>query len=406
MYKPEQHLLENYAKVMVHYALSSGRGMKKGDTVFLVGQECSKALYMEICREIWRSGGNVIMRYLPDEMERYGANRALLEIGSDEQLSFFPYPYWQGVTEAMDHIMFIIADPDVHALEGILPEKISRMESAKAPFMEMRNKKEIAGKLSWTLCLYGTESMAAEAGMSLEEYWEQIIAACYLREHAPVARWQQVQQEIHRITEKLNELRIEAVHIEGEDADLRIAIGEHRQWLGGTGHNIPSFEVFTSPDWRGTFGSIAFNQPLYWAGKRISGIRLTFERGVVTGASATENEDALLEMISAENANKIGEFSLTDKRHSKITRPMATTLFDENMGGEFGNTHIAVGMAYKDTYDGDIGAVSTEEWEAMGFNNCPKVHTDIISTTNRKVTAQCENGASVVIYENGSFTFI
>jgi aminopeptidase len=58
----------------------------------------------------------------------------------------------------------------------------------------------------------------------------------------------------------------------------------------------------------------------------------------------------LLEMISAENANKIGEFSLTDKRLSRITRFMADTLYDENVGGEYGNTHIAVGNAYKDSY--------------------------------------------------------
>ena len=49
-------------------------------------------------------------------------------------------------------------------------------------------------------------------------------------------------------------------------------------------------------------------------------------------------------MIAQENADKVGEFSLTDKRHSRITKFMATTLFDENMGGEFGNTHIALGM--------------------------------------------------------------
>ncbi len=156
---------------------------------------------------------------------------------------------------------------------------------------------------------------------------------------------------------------------------LYILIGEHRKWRGGTGANIPSFEIFTSPDWRGTNGTISFNQPLYYSGKRVSGISLTFKDGIVTEATATENEATLKEMIAQENANKIGEFSLTDKRHSRITHFMAETLYDENMGGEFGNTHIALGAAYEDTFDGDTAKPTTEEWAAMGFNNCPKVHT-------------------------------
>lgn len=67
-------------------------------------------------------------------------------------------------------------------------------------------------------------------------------------------------------------------------------------------------------------------------------------------ATASENEKALLDMLAVEDANKVGEFSMTDRKLSRITKFMAETLFDENMGGEFGNTHIAVGMAYKDAF--------------------------------------------------------
>jgi aminopeptidase len=404
MYNLDQKLLENYAKVMVRYALNNGEGIKEGETVLLVGQECSKELYVEIAKEIWKAGGNVLHRYLPDEVERYGVNKALLEIGTDKQLSFFPTAYWQRITDAMDHLLFIIAEPDIHALEGISANKIALMEAAKSPFMEMRTQKERLGKLSWTLCLYGTQSAADEAGITLEEYWEQIIEACYLRETDPVLKWQQTQVEIKNIIEKLNALQIEKVHMTGQDIDLHILIGEHRQWRGGTGANVPSFEVFTSPDWRGTNGSISFNQPLYYSGKRVSGISLVFKDGVVIQAHADENEETLKEMISQENADKIGEFSLTDKRHSRIKRFMAETLYDENMGGEYGNTHIALGAAYEDTFAGDMSKPTAAEWLEMGFNNCPKVHTDIISTSDRIVTATLKNGEEMVIYKNGQFT--
>ncbi len=403
MMKLEENLLKKYAQVMVHYALNDGRGINKGDTVFLVGQECTKDLFMAIAKEVYAAGGNLITNYQPDNVRDKSLARFLLQNGSDEQIAFFATPYWKGIVEATDHILFIISEPDIHYLEDIPSQKISLMNSARAPYMKMREAKEQAGKLSWSLCLYGTESMAAEAGLSLEEYWEQIIDACYLREDDPVTKWKTVQKEIEEIKDKLDALQIEALHIKGDDADLQVQIGEHRKWLSGGGKNIPSFEIFTSPDWRGTRGFIRFNQPLYYSGKRISGVSLTFENGVVVASSATENEDALKEMIAQENADKVGEFSLTDKRHSRITKFMATTLFDENRGGAFGNTHIALGNAYKDTFTGDMATVTEEQWAQMGYNSCPKVHTDIVSTSDRTVTATLRNGTKRVIYTDGQF---
>src|SRR6478735_140311 len=210
---------------------------------------------------------------------------------------------------------------------------------------------------------------------------------------------EKIQSEIEEIKKKLDALEIERLHITGERVDLEVQIGKNRKWLCGGGKNIPSFEIFTSPDWRGTNGHIHFNQPLYYSGKRISGVSLQFENGVVIASSATENEDALKEMIAQENADKVGEFSLTDKRHSKITQFMATTLYDENRGGEFGNTHIALGNAYKDTFTGDMATVTEAQWAEMGYNSCPKVHTDIISTSNRTVTATLGDGSERVIYK-------
>jgi aminopeptidase len=399
----EESLLQKYAQVMVHYALNNGQGINKGDTVFLVGQEVTKGLFIAIAREIYRAGGNLISNYLPDNVRDQSLVRFLLQQGTDEQVGFFAKPYWQGIVDATDHILFIVSEPDVHYLEGIPASRISKMNSARAPYMKMRELKEQAGKLSWTLCLYGTQSMADEAGLSLEEYWQQIIDACYLREEDPVSRWKQVQQEIEAIKNQLDALQIERLHLKGDDVDLTVQIGPNRKWLSGGGKNIPSFEIFTSPDWRGTNGTIRFNQPLYYSGKRIAGISLRFESGVVVAASATENEEALKEMIAQENADKVGEFSLTDKRHSKITRFMATTLYDENMGGTFGNTHIALGNAYKDTFPGDMAAVTEEQWAQMGYNSCPKVHTDIISTSDRTVTARLGNGTERVIYQDGQF---
>jgi aminopeptidase len=81
---------------------------------------------------------------------------------------------------------------------------------------------------------------------------------------------------------------------------------------------------------------------------------------------------------------------------------MAQTLYDENVGGPFGNTHIALGRAYQDAYVGDPSALASEEWERLGFNNS-SVHTDIVSTADRVVTARLRGGGERVIYAGGEF---
>jgi aminopeptidase len=199
-------------------------------------------------------------------------------------------------------------------------------------------------------------------------------------------------------------MKIDKVHIEGVDADLWITIGEKRRWEGGSGRNIPSFEIFTSPDWRGTNGWMRFNQPLYRYGNIVEGIRLEFKNGLVTKATARKNEKMLKQMIATPNANKLGEFSMTDRRFSHIDKFMAETLFDENIGGKHGNTHVAVGMSYVDTYDGDASKLSKKDLARLGFNDS-SVHTDVVSTAPRTVTAHWPNGKSKIIYQNGQYTF-
>jgi len=103
-------------------------------------------------------------------------------------------------------------------------------------------------------------------------------------------------------------------------------------------------------------------------------------------------------------ANKVGEFSLTDKTFSKISRFMANTLYDENYGGKFGNCHIALGASYSDTYRGDPSRLTKEIKKELGFNDSA-LHWDIVNTQKKRVTAHLSNGKTCVIYDNGSFTY-
>lgn len=401
-YKPSQKILENYANVLVNFALGSGKGIKKGETVVVHANESAKPLYAEMLRAIWKAGGHVIGRYSPDNEPWFKFDRVFYDHAEEHQLAYFPAKYLKGLVEDADHSIFIISEMDKESLHGIDSKKIMKRGLVHKPYMEWRREKENKGDFTWTLGLYGTPVMAKDVGLTEKQYWNQIIKACFLDEVDPIAKWKEVYKEMGAYQRKLNNLKIEKLHVVGEDVDLWVKLGERRKWVGGSGRNIPSFELFNSPDWRGTEGWIRFNQPLYRYGSLIEGIEIEFKDGVVVKSSAKKNEKVLKDMIATHNADKVGEFSLTDRRFSRITKFMGETLFDENVGGPFGNTHIALGSSYHDCFDGDPSEVSKEEWEKLGYNDS-SVHTDIISTTNRTVTAYLKNGKEKVIYKDGEF---
>jgi aminopeptidase len=403
-FRPTQAVLERYADVLVNFALGGGSGVKRGDIVRISAHEAAKPLYVELHRAVWRAGAHAIGHYQPDKDAAANLARDFYQLAGDEQIDFFASTYLRGMIDQIDHQVSVLSDTDMHALEGVDPALMMRSGRAQKPAMDWRTEKESAERFSWTLGLYGTAAMAAEARLSEAEYWQQITDACFLEEADPIARWREVSGQIGDYVARLNAVPIERLHIVGADVDLRITLGERRQWVGGSGRNIPSFEIFTTPDWRGTEGWIAFNQPLYRYGNLVSGIRLQFADGRVVKVSAEHNEHVIAEMIATENADKVGEFSLTDRRFSRITKFMAETLYDENVGGPFGNTHIALGKSYHDCYAGDRASVTPEEWGRLGFNES-SVHTDIVSTTDRTVTATLRGGGEQVIYAGGEFQF-
>lgn len=396
-YQPSAEILRRYANVLVNFALNSGKGIKAGEVVQCVVPDVAKPLLIELYKAILTAGGHPVMRMLPT-----GLDKIFYEHANDEQLAFFPRKYIKARIDLIDHSIGILADHDLHELQDIEPAKIIKNQEAQKQARVWMTDKEYAGKFTWTLALYGTPAMAKEARLSLQAYWEEIIKACFLDKEDPVAEWRRVAAEQERIKLALNSLPINIIHVQAKNTDLWLTLGEKRRWVGGGGRNIPSFEIFTSPDWRGTEGFISFNQPLYRYGKMITDVQLHFHKGKVTKALATKNQDLLTQMIARPNADKVGEFSMTDARMSRISKFMANTLFDENIGNTFGNTHIAVGMSYKDAYDGDPKKVSKKEWKAMGFNDSGE-HCDIVSTEDRIITAILVDGSEKVLFAKGRF---
>ncbi len=397
MYQPSPELLKKYADVLVKFALWSWEWAKKGDVIFVQLPECAKPFYLPLQKSILEAGAHPIFEYYPD-----GISRHFYENANDEQIAFYPHHYLHGKVDQMTHVISIIAEYDKYELKGVDPQKMATRIQSRKEYIRRRTQKELEGKMTWTWALYGTQAMADDVGMTYEEYWDQIIKACYLDYENPVIEWEKTISSIEEISQKLSDMKIQYIHMVWDDVDLRLKIWSDRKWMHWEWRNIPSFEIFTSPDFRDVEGWIKFNQPLYRYWQRIDWISLKFEKGEIVEFDAKEWKDVLAKIFEIPGTKFLGEFSLTDSRHSHITRFMWETLYDENMWWEFGNTHIAIGRAFDETYIGKIDWLSEEEKKQLGFNQSTE-HADIISTADRTVTAYLEDWREKVIYQDGKF---
>ena len=118
-YQPPAEILEKYARVLVNFALNSGRGVKKGEVVRLVVNESAKPLYVALRNRLLTSGAHPLTFYYPDDVDRQ-----YFELANTAQLKFFPKKYFRGLADEIDHSIAIISETDKHELEGINPGKI------------------------------------------------------------------------------------------------------------------------------------------------------------------------------------------------------------------------------------------------------------------------------------------
>jgi aminopeptidase len=397
MYTPDKKILKNYAKVLIDFALGKGKGIKEKQVVYLQYDSEALPLALAVYKRILEKDAYPIVRNIDESFQK-----VMFENAKDHQLKFFPKNYTKALVNTIDHRIYLIAPTDLFLLKNVDPKKIIVANSGNQQLRKWLFEKEDKGKLTWTLCLYATVGMAREAGLTIQEFWQEIINACYLEEDNPIKTWESTFSQINDLKKKLNELPVEKYHMISDKTDLYISLGEKRLWQGGGGANIPSFEIFTSPDWRGVNGKIFFNFPLYRYGNIIKNIYLEFKDGIVVKSKADQNEALLKALIAQKNADKIGEYSLTDKRFSKISRFLANTLYDENFGGKFGNSHLAVGSSYHDCYRGDVKKMKEKDWKDLGFNESLE-HCDIINTNEKTVEAILKDGSKKLIYKNGQF---
>ncbi len=331
-----------------------------------------------------------------------GMEKDFFTLGDDEQLKFVS-PGEDILYSNLNGLISLIAPASLTHLASVDPKKIGTTAVAKKFLRDILEKREQTGDFGWTLCAYPTEALAKSANLSMDEYARQIKMACYLDQDDPAAKWNEVFNEAESVKAWLNSLDVDTLRVQTENTDLTVTPGEQRRWLGVSGHNIPSFEIFLSPDWRGTKGVYYADQPSYRSGNYVKGVRLEFENGRVVKSNAEEGANFVRKQLAMDDgASRLGEFSLTDKRFSKISTFMANTLFDENFGGDHGNCHVAVGASYSDTFAGDQSKLDQNLKDELGFNDSA-LHWDLVNTEPKTVTAKLKDGSELVIYEDGQF---
>lgn len=393
--------MERYADILL-WGLKIARKnrVKTNDTVMIRYDLGALKLAETLFAKILATGRNPVMRTLQTPY----MEKKFYEISSKRQLTFIP-PGDEALYRQLNGSIVLLAPESLTHLAHIGPDIIAKSLKARKFLRDILDKREEDGDFSWTLAMYPTEALAAHAGMDIKEYTHQVAKACFLNSDNPVEKWETVYRKAASIKKRLNRLGINTLHVESDNVDLVVKQGEKRRWIGISGHNIPSFELFISPDWRGTNGLYHADQPSYRSGNRIENIRVVFKKGKVVEASAEKGNDFLLKQLEMDSgAKRIGEFSLTDKTFSHIDRFMANTLYDENYGGKHGNCHIALGASYSDTYAGNPGDLTGEIKKRLGFNDSA-LHWDIVNTEKKRVTANLAGGGKAIIYEDGEFTY-
>jgi len=393
--------LENYGEALMWGLQKTKKGeFEPNDTIMIRGGLDAMPLLEVLYRKVLEKGWLPALRVLPTETMELD----YYTIAKDFQLEQL-YPWWKEEYSHVRGSISVSAPTSLTHLKDIDPKRQQMTARTMKPWRKFVTKQEQKDLFAWTLGIWPTKCKADKAGISLEEFTDQVAKACYLNNKDIVAAWERTHNNIEHVKTWLNELtpNVDYFHMQSVSMDLKITPGEHRKWQGGGGANIPSFEVFLSPDWRGTSGTFFSDQQSFKNGHIVKDVRLEFTDGIVTDAAASEGEEFLISTLDTdEDSRKVGEFSLTDVRNSKINRFMADTLFDENYGGTYGNSHIAVGQSFSESYTGDLSELTDELKKELGFSESA-VHWDLINTETKLVTAVMKDGSSIIIYDSGSF---
>jgi aminopeptidase len=279
-------------------------------------------------------------------------------------------------------VISLVGDPDPHLFDDVDPVKAAatRVEEATAARDAL-----LVQQLRWTVIAAPNRGWAQEVfgEPDVERLWNAVATAMRLDEPDPVASWRERAAELAARGRALDALDLTEVHYRSAATDLTVGLVPNSRWTGGGGEdpdgfsfmpNIPTEEVFTSPDRRRADGTISLTKPVIVNGQVVDGLTVTFSGGRITDVAAASGAEAVRAQLDTdEGARSLGEVSLVD-RDSRIAKAgvlFHNTLFDENAA-----CHVAWGQSFPIAVAGGP-AMTDDERYGIGLNRSA-VHTDVV----------------------------
>jgi aminopeptidase len=319
----------------------------------------------EVVREVVATAYRRGARFVDVAYSDPWVKRARIERADGDTLAFVPPWYGDRVRElgrCHSARVVLTAPSDPEALRGLDPERLGRDPlPALAEWMDVLAERTV----NWTIVPYPTMTWAQlvypelDDEAALEQLHRNIVHVCRLDEADPAAAWRSRTDELSAVGARLTALRLDALHFEGPGTDLTIGLLPSSAWLGamsttidGLEHlpNVPTEEVFTTPDPERAEGVVRSTKPLVLVdGTLVRGLELRFEGGRAVEIEAEEGVEVMrVRTARDEGASRLGEVALVD-RESRIGQ--LGTVFYETLLDENATSHIALGSAYEEALD-------------------------------------------------------
>jgi aminopeptidase len=349
------------AERLADLAVGIGANVQPGQIVTVSADVGLEEIVRELAARAYREGAKFVDVTYFDP----GVKRARIEHAAEDTLDFVPSWYAGRVFElGRNHSARVVvaAPSNPSALQGLDPVRLGRDQlPAIAEWMDVLSERTV----NWTIIPFPTLPWARlvhpelDDEAALEKLTQEIVHVCRLDEPDPAAAWRARVAELSDVGERLNALGLDSLHFEGEGTDLTIGLLPSSSWVGalsstvdGLEHlpNIPTEEVFTTPDPERAEGHVRSTKPLVLVdGSIVRGLEVRFEGGRAVEINAEEGAEIMRARTARdEGACRLGEIALVD-RESRIGQ--LGTVFYETLLDENATSHIAVGSAYEEAVD-------------------------------------------------------
>ena len=378
--------LERYAELAVRV----GANVQPGQEVFVHPMVEHTELGRALVRQAYEAGAAFVHLIYRDDHNR----RAMIGLGPDSALTYSPA--WAKelmLEEAGNASIGTTGRPEPELLADLDGERVGR--AIQLELAEIAQQQHRDNSVNWCGVGAPNEGWARQVfgEPDVERLWEKVAFCMRLDEPDPVEAWREHIARLDARAATLTALRPDALRYRGPGTDLTVGLLPSARWgsarfrtAGGIDYvaNMPTEEIFTTPDSRRADGTIRSSTPLVLNGQIIRGLQFTFEDGRIIGVDAEQGADLIRSQLATiENADRLGELALvtSESRVGQSETLFFDTLYDENA-----TCHIAYGMGLPYAFDGQPDA---------GSNVC-KIHVDfMVGAPELEVDAVLADGGDV-----------